>query len=87
MVRAHPIKEIGNTDNMGKDIGCLHSHSGLERRLGLPMGIVLVDDKYVQDFIGDGIKTESFRVKNRTYHKVPILAFVKRGGKFMNLNT
>lgn len=61
---------------------CLHSHSGLEKELGMPKHLVLVDEQYKGLFIEDKITPISCHGIN--YYKVPILSFVRNGGHFKN---
>ena len=61
---------------------CLHSHSGLEKELGMPKHLVLVDEQYKGLFIEDKITPISYHGIN--YYKVPILSFVRNGGHFKN---
>lgn len=67
---------------MSKKFNMLHSHSGLEKELGMPKHIVLVDEQYKGLFIEDKIKPISCHGIN--YYKVPILSFVRNGGVFKN---
>lgn len=66
----------------------LHSHSGLERLLRFPKGIVLIDERYYSRFedIADVIKIEPFRHGGMVYYKVSTLYFVKKGGVFKNFS-
>lgn len=61
----------------------LHSHSALERELKFPKHTVLIDEKYAEIFGGEPCK--EFVYKKRTYYKVNIYSFVKKGGVFKNL--
>ena len=68
---------------MSNGVNFLHSHSGIERELHFPKDIVLVDEKYEDLFLKDLCKT--FQYKRKTYLKVPISEFVRKGGLFKNL--
>lgn len=70
---------------MTTGITYLHSHSALERELRFPKHIVLVDAKY-KSLFADCIEGDitPFSYYNVDYYKVPILAFVRKGGIFKN---
>lgn len=63
----------------------LHSHSGLERLLGFPKNVVLVDKEFAPLFAKWEHLIEPFRYKQVEYIKVPISLFVFRYGEFKNL--
>ena len=67
---------------MSRGITVLHSHSLLERDLGMPKHMVLVDSKYKDVFSDCGIELKTFKLNNIEYVKVPILSFVHKGGVF-----
>ena len=67
---------------MSKKFNMLHSHSGLEKELGMPKHLVLVDEQYKGLFIED--KITPIRCHGINYYKVPILSFVRNGGVFKN---
>lgn len=71
---------------MTENIKTLHSHSGLERELLIPKRFVLIDVEYKSMF-GDFCVVETFKHKGVWYCKVPILAFVEKGGVFKNLDS
>ena len=62
----------------------LHSHSGLERELKMDKRHVLIDERYKDMFADGGVKIERFMCHGTVYYKVPVLAFVMRGGYFKN---
>lgn len=68
--------------DMANGVGGLHSHSALERELCMEKSKVLVDERYADLFPECA---EPFSYHNVRYVKVPILAFVSRGGAFKNL--
>lgn len=63
----------------------LHSHSGLERELKIPKNKVLIDEKFKDLFAEGSIKIEPLKYDGVNYYKIPILAFVRKGGEFKNL--
>ena len=63
----------------------LHSHSALERELNLPKDIVLVDARFERAFVNAKYTVTPVRYGQTDYVKVPVLAFVKFGGKFKNV--
>lgn len=62
----------------------MHSHSALERMLLFPKDRVLVDEKY--GFLFEDTKKDDFVFNGVRYIRVPIMAFVRRGGRFGNFN-
>lgn len=75
---------FGEMENLGDSSSChhLHSHSAIERALLFPKNVVLVDEKY--EFMFDSVGVVKFEYDGVPYIKVPILAFVRRGGVFRN---
>ena len=75
---------------MSNNLNYLHSHSGLERTLKdkdlNSKAFVLIDEKYKDMFDEISMLLKEFTYGGRTYYKVPILAFVRKGGVFKNLN-
>lgn len=67
----------------------LHSHSALERELKFPKHKVLVDERFEEKLLSDGLgKSVKFKrktINGVTYIEVPIMLFVKNGGVFKNL--
>jgi len=59
----------------------LHSHSGLEREIKFPKHIVLIDEDFCDMF---PIR-EKMVYNKKVYYKVPILDFIRNGGRFKNL--
>ncbi len=59
-------------------ISVLHSHSRIERELGFPKHMVLVDKEYGYLFE----KYIPFKYRGVLYYKVPIMEFVENGGIF-----
>ena len=79
------LKERREESKMSRGMDILHSHSGLERELGVPKHQVLVDAKFIHMFASDrAIPVEYCNVK---YFKVPTLSFVKNGGLFKNFSS
>lgn len=70
---------------MSDGVRYLHSHSWIERELSFPKHTVLIDEEYESLFSDIGIKTELFKYKGKNYYKVPVLAFIRRCGRFKNL--
>lgn len=70
---------------MSGKFNILHSHSGIERELKFPKHLVLVDEEYKSLFIEDTIS--QFKYNGKIYYKVPVLAFVHKGGVFKNFTT
>ena len=60
----------------------LHSHSGLEKKLLFPKNKVLVDKDFLHLFSNK--QAEKFVYKQMEYYRVPIMAFVMKGGVFKN---
>lgn len=63
----------------------LHSHSDIERNELIPKHFVLVDKEYKDLFADGATHIYPYNYKGKTYLKVPILSFVKKGGIFKNL--
>ena len=75
---------IGSPERINKRaLPFLHSHSGLERELQMEKRNVLVDLEFEELF--KDVPTEIFETPNKTYLKVPIFAFVRKGGIFKNM--
>jgi hypothetical protein len=70
---------------MSKGFDFLHSHSWLERELGLPKHQVLVDAKFIHMFARD--KVTPLEYQNVKYFKVPTISFVRQGGLFKNFSS
>lgn len=71
---------------MSHGISYLHSHSGLERELRMPKHIVLVDARFKELFTSGLYEITPYKFNGVSYYKVPIMAFVHKGGIFKNLN-
>ena len=63
----------------------LHSHSGIERELGLPKNVVLIDGRFVDMFVTGNTTPPQVSFEGRIYFKVPMSMFLKNGGIFRNL--
>ena len=72
---------------MSQGINYLHSHSGIERERKFPKHIVLVDERFKDEFNDCPDKITPYKVNGKTYYKVPILLFIAKGGVFKNLNS
>lgn len=76
---------------MARNITYLHSHSAIERTLKdkdiANKSHVLVDESFKSLFADGKIKIKPFVYNSVKYIKVPILAFVKRGGIFKNFDS
>lgn len=76
---------------MSNGITYLHSHSGIERTLKdddvVKKRVVIVDEKYEELFGGISEHIEHCTICGKKYIKVPILAFVMKGGVFKNLDS
>ena len=68
----------------------LHSHSGLERTVKdkdlYNKSCVLIDEEYACLFSDISPLVKPFKRDDVMYYKVPVWAFVKKGGIFKNLN-
>lgn len=71
---------------MSHGLSYMHSHSALERELRFPKHIVLVDACFRHVFENSGYPVYSFMNGHKEYCKVPIMAFVEKGGVFKNLS-
>lgn len=75
---------------MSQSVNYLHSHSGLERMLKdndlNNKSHVLIDEKFKGMFADGATPLKPFRYNHIQYYKVPIMAFVKKGGVFKNLD-
>ena len=69
---------------MASYVDGLHSHSGLEGAMGYPKHLVLVDERFEDLFLKNNIKPMRIALNNKTYLRVPIMAFVRLGGQFKN---
>lgn len=69
--------------DMSRGLSILHSHSGLERELKLPKHIVVVDICFINMFADT--KVQGFSHNGVNYYKVPVDAFIRKGGLFKNL--
>ena len=79
------LKQRMEESKMSKGFESLHSHSWLERELGLPKNQVLVDAKFIHMFACD--KVTPIEYCNVKYFKVPTISFVKQGGLFKNFSS
>lgn len=68
------------------DVLSLHSHSGLERRIGLNKRSVLIDEMFKHHFDGLDVKPKRVTYNGIRYYAVPVIEFIKKGGKFKNLD-
>lgn len=68
----------------------LHSHSGLERTVKdkdlYNKSCVLIDKEYADLFSDISSLVKPFTKDGVMYYKVPVFAFIKKGGIFKNLN-
>lgn len=68
---------------MSKGLDYLHSHSALEREIGMHNSMVLIDEKFGSQFLSETI--QPFVYNGVKYYKVPTISFVLRKGVFKNL--
>ena len=68
----------------------LHSHSGLEKTVKdkdlYNKSCVLIDKEYADLFSDISSLVKPFTKDGVMYYKVPVFAFIKKGGIFKNLN-
>lgn len=62
----------------------LHSHSGIEREIHMEKRFVLIDEKFNKMFVDCGTELVPYYYQNKKFYKVPIMAFVNKGGIFRN---
>jgi hypothetical protein len=75
---------------MSNNISYLHSHSGIERfskdKEITNKSHVLVDEKFISMFDDMALERKPTKFNGTKYYKVPIMAFVRKGGVFKNLD-
>lgn len=70
---------------MSRGINYLHSHSAIELEQHFPKHIVLVDEEYKNMFLDCADEIQPYKYMSKIYYKVPITAFVNKGGVFKRL--
>lgn len=75
---------------MSEGFKFLHSHSGLEKTVKdkdlYNKSCVLIDKEYAFLFSDISTLVKPFTKDGVMYYKVPVFAFIKKGGIFKNLN-
>ena len=54
--------------------------------MDIPKHLVLIDAKYINQFVDVAVPIKKIKINGKEYYKVPTLSFVHKGGVFKGLD-